>query len=185
MVSQPQLSTHDRTTAHDASQPVREHRDDKINKKITSGVVLSVVVALLLGSVGGFVAGTHIKMGSDKTATMSPSNADGTMNGRMGGRGMGTMGSVTKVADDSITIQDNRTGSSSTYAITDDTTITEDGSSVELNDIVSGDSVMIRTDGSSDTSQASSVIVNPAMGNIQSGQQRPDDADASGTSQSM
>ena len=78
--------------------------------------------------------------------------------------GGGTLGEVTKVSSDSITVTDQRSGTETTYKITSDTAITKDSKTASTSDIATGDTVMVR---SSDSSTATAIDVNPTMGGPQ------------------
>ena len=125
-------------------------------------------VAFLVGGGGGFAIG--MMAGDDDTTSKTTSNSNQFQNsgpGDMGGgptRGGGTLGEVTKVSSDSITVTDQRSGTETTYKITSDTAITEDSKTASASDIASGDTVMIR---SSDNSIATAIQVNPTMGGPQ------------------
>jgi hypothetical protein len=74
---------------------------------------------------------------------------------------------VTVISSTSITVQDT-SGNATTYAITGDTVITDQGQQVTYTDIQTGDTVLVIPD-RSDTSNAERIIVNPDFGNGQPG----------------
>lgn len=97
---------------------------------------------------------------------------NGVMGSDGGMRGGGTMGTVTAVTSDSIVVEDTRQNTTVTYAITSDTTVTDDGTTASVSDIAVGDTVLIRatstsssssSDGSATTKTASSIVLNPSM----------------------
>lgn len=74
---------------------------------------------------------------------------------------------MTAISSSSITVQDSRTSSSSTYVISSATTVTDDGADSTVSAIQTGDTVMIST-GSSDSKTAKTIMLNPTMGGPQS-----------------
>ena len=98
----------------------------------------------------------------------------GGMNGFGGGQ-RPNIGEVKSVSDSSITVSDSRSGSDQTFKITNDTKVSNDGSTGSVSDIKTGDTVIIQAD-SSDSSTASRIILNPNF-------QGPDTQ--AGTSQSL
>ena len=128
-------------------------------------------VAFLVGGGGGFAVGMMAGDDDSSTTSSKTTSTNGQMPsggpGDMGGgptRGGGTLGEVTKVSSDSITVSDQRSGTETTYKITSDTTITEDSKTASASDIATGDTVMIS---SSDNSTATAIQVNPTMGGPQ------------------
>jgi len=175
-----QMSTKAAHAKDAPTEKVIEPATPKINTKPSVGMALAVFIALLIGVVGGFAAGVHTSSSNGSTAPSTQNGAGGMMNGRMGGRGMGMgmMGTVSQVTDDSIVVQNDRTGASTTYTITEDTTITKSGATIDISDIKSGNNVMIQTSNAEDSTTATSIVINPTMGNTQSFSQ-PDESEDS------
>lgn len=128
-----------------------------------------VWVVVIIAAIGiGFAGGMSYQKGKSTTpsttATTSgfgSSSANGQGFGAM--RRGGSFGSVTAVSDSSISVKNDRTGSTDTFKITSSTTVTNNGSSASISDIKVGDTVMIRTD-TSDTSTATGITLNPSFG---------------------
>ncbi len=77
----------------------------------------------------------------------------------------GDIGEVTAVASDNITVKNQQDDSSTSYTITGNTVVTNDGSSASVSDIKVGDTVAVMTT-SSDSKQAQRIIINPQMGSF-------------------
>lgn len=129
------------------------------------GIVGAVAgVTLVLGSVGGFVLGSKLS-DADQISTQSSQGGPGGFGGPPSGGMMGAMGAygeVTSISSNSITVSDTRSGNTSTYAITDTTTIRNDGSDASVGDIAKGDTVRV-SPSSDDKKTASSIEINPTM----------------------
>jgi hypothetical protein len=133
-------------------------------------VILLVVVAFWLGILYG---DHHTK---DSLATGSSSTTTGGGNGFS--RGGGGLGTVSAVSSTSITVASQRSGTSNTYAITSSTKITDAGQSATVSSIATGDRVIV-TPSSSNSSDASQILVNPSFGGFGGG-----DSSTSGSSTS-
>jgi hypothetical protein len=83
--------------------------------------------------------------------------------GPMGGNMQGAMGEVTAVSSSSITIEDIRMGTTSTYSITSSTEILDSGEAAKVSDIEVGDNVMVVAS-STDSERAEQIMINPGMG---------------------
>lgn len=117
-------------------------------------VAVAAVVALVLGGAGGFFAGYQAGGANDNAGQQGQQvGMNGGPNGMMGGGqfGMGGLGEVTAISSDSVTIKDQRQGDETTYDITSDTEVTDDGESAAVSDIAVGDTVMIRSSDDSDS----------------------------------
>jgi hypothetical protein len=130
-----------------------------------AGIVIVVFII-------GFLGGMAYQKGHTKhaAAVVSSSGSSGSGGPGSGGfrRRSGGIGQVTAVSPTSITISNTRTGASSTYAITGSTTITDNGQAVTTSDIQAGSTVLVMTS-ASDTSTATSILVNPSFGGGASG----------------
>lgn len=126
---------------------------------------LAVVVLLIIFTGVGFWGGTSY----EKSHSKSPSSVNtAAYSGYSGGRSFSSgqrpiFGSVTAISPTSISIQDSQTDSIETLTITSNTSITDNSQTVSASDIQTGDTVAIITN-SSDTSQASRILVNPSYG---------------------
>jgi hypothetical protein len=126
----------------------------------------AIVAAVIVLCGISFVAGEGYQRGHSKNSSTTTATRQFGPQGRAGAGGFGnrqrpTVGQVTAIASDSITINNNRTGSSQTFKITSTTTVTTNGSTGSASDIKTGDTVFVQTS-TSDTSTASRIIVNPA-----------------------
>ncbi len=132
-------------------------------------------IALLIAG-AGFFGGMQFQKGQSGSSAVSETrqgygNMGSTAPSDQGGQMMnGTVGKVTAVSSASITVKDERSSSSVTYTVSDSTTISEDGSEVTIDDVQTGDTVMISAD-DSDSTLASSIQLNPTMGMGNSGAQ--------------
>jgi hypothetical protein len=86
----------------------------------------------------------------------------GTSGGEMPGR-MGAMGEVTAISASSISIEDLRSGKTSTFRIDDSTEIIANRDTAKASDIEVGDNVMV-VPSDSDETVAAQIMINPAMG---------------------
>jgi hypothetical protein len=124
---------------------------------------LLALVVVLCGL--SFYSGQQYQKHHPKTIIATgPSTRAFGPNGFEGPRGrMGNIGQVTAVSDTSITVQNERSGDSTTYAVTTSTTISKDGSTATASDIKTGDTVLIEAS-SSDTKTATRILINPSFG---------------------
>lgn len=124
----------------------------------TTAALVAVVVAA-----GSFFAGMQFQ--KQQTAATADVNGPGPR-GQFGGRGFaqnGTMGEVTAISASSITVSNDRTGSSATYAITSATTINNTGATATAADIAVGDQVFVAAS-SNDSKTAARIMVGGGMG---------------------
>lgn len=150
------------------------------------GWIAAVIAALVMGLLGGIVAGMQIGKSSFSTSPGNQSQQDG-MGGGMQGRG--AMGTVTAVTSDSITIKSDRSDSdtTTTYAITSDTKVTDGNETAAVSDIAVGDAVMVQTGSSSSSSNGSGaktavrIEINPTMSGERGGAGGPDGTASSGS----
>jgi hypothetical protein len=142
-------------------------RKNTYKSGITPSHVFLLLVAGVLIAGAAFYGGvsyekSHLKTVSSKQTTGGPGS--GGYGGRGGfGGGDRVMGQVTAISPTSITVQNERTGTSSTLAITSSTQITNNGQTATASDIQSGDTVFI-TENTSNTSQAARILLNPSFG---------------------
>ena len=126
-------------------------------------VVLAVVGAVIIAAAGFFGGVAYQKHHGDTASSTAQSRfADGP--GGFGQRRMnGSLGSVTAVSDTSITVQDQRSGTSKTYTIDSSTSVTSNGAAATDSDIKIGDTVLISTSSSTSTT-ATRILLNPSFG---------------------
>lgn len=136
----------------------------RYTKPIAAAAVLVVVAGV------AFFGGVAYERGQVKHmhgVTTGGQFSGAGFGGRSGFR-RGVFGTVTAVSNTSITVQDQRTGTTATYVITSTTAIVDNGSTVTASDIQNGDTVMVRVS-TANTSQAATIEVNPSFGGVPSG----------------
>ena len=120
--------------------------------------VLAVVVLCSLS----FAAGSSYQQHHAKT-TASVISSNGFGPGGTGGRRLGAIGQVTAITSTSITVDNQRTGNSTTYSIDGTTAISNNGQSATASDVQAGDTVLIST-ASSTSTVATRIVINPSFG---------------------
>jgi hypothetical protein len=146
----------------------KNHRREKNDNAILWKVILPVVL-LVVGLASGFAAGMNYQKKHTTTNTPSLSTNGGfSSNGGPSMQFSGTMGSVTAISSSSISVQDQREGTTMTYAITGSTKITNNGASATYSDIAVGDTVLVRSSSSTST-DATAITLNPSFGGAQGG----------------
>jgi Domain of unknown function (DUF5666) len=148
------MSRENREESYVTTQPERRSK-----KVLYTVVATGVVVCTVLGFVGGiaFQKGRQSTIVSQQG--MNGFGQAGPGGSRFAGAGIGA---VTAVSDSSITVQDERRGTTKTYAVTSATTVTNNNSTAVLSDIKVGDTVMIEAS-TSDSTQAARIVLNPQM----------------------
>ncbi len=160
----PQEQTPQDRHGHADSRPVP-------GKRARPGWVKPLVIGLAMlavagaGFAGGVKYGESREPGAAETAVTDPSlrSGPGMQDGTMGGGAMGMMGEVAAVNSSSITVENTRSGSRSTYAITGSTEISDEGEDAEVSDIEVGDEVLV-IPSSSDEDAAAQIMINPVIG---------------------
>jgi len=136
----------------------------------------AIIVAIFVVAVGiSFYAGVSYQKHQTKTVVANAgANGFGPGQGSFrGGRaGNRVVGAVTAVSATSISVQNPRTGTTTTLAITSATTITNNGASAAASDIQVGSTVFV-TKSSSDATQAATIAINPGYGGGQAPQTAP------------
>jgi hypothetical protein len=127
-------------------------------------VSIAIIILMILSFYGGVTYQKHHHPASTTTATSSNGQAGGFGGrGRFGNGQRPTIGQVMAISATSITVQDSRTGTSSTLSITSSTQITDNGQTVAASDIQTGDTALV-TASTSDKTQAARILVNPSFG---------------------
>ncbi len=155
----------------------------KKRKRVTIPMPPLAAVVLVIVLCGlSFAGGMAYQKGHTKSTADQP--AGGFAAGGAGrARRSGGAGQVTAVSASSITVDDQRSGTSKTYAITSSTAITDNGQTVAASDIKTGDTVLVTTD-SSTSQTATRILVNPSFGGGfggGAGQEGPDDSGSPST----
>lgn len=145
-----------------------------------SGFIAALSGVLVLGGLGGFAIGMAMgKSGTTPTGDFAGQNRSGDPESGFGGPGMGRMngaiGTVTAVSSNSITVENQMRGGTSTYTIGSSTTVTDGGESASVSDITVGDRVLVRTS-QDDSGAAASIMLNPTFGGGSPGTESQDDA---------
>jgi hypothetical protein len=120
-----------------------------------------VAVVVLMGL--SFYGGIAYQKSKHPTSTAANGQSGSGFAGRFGGGKRPDIGQVTAISPTSITVQNSRTGTSSTLAITSSTQITDNGQTISVSDIQTG-STVLAVASTSDSSQAASIMVNPSFG---------------------
>ena len=114
----------------------------------------------------GFIGGVNYQKHHSNTITPTTASTTGGFSGQsggFGGRRGGGFGQVTTVTASSISVANQRTGTTKTYTVNSSTTITNSGQVAALSDIQTGDTVII-TVSSTDSTLATAIVVNPSFG---------------------
>ncbi|HEX7963215.1 MAG TPA: hypothetical protein VF466_01350 [Candidatus Saccharimonadales bacterium] len=134
---------------------------------------IAAVVLVLAAGIGGFLDGVHYgKQHATASGTANTLGADGNGpltrrfgNGPGGGggtfRSSGGLGSVTAISASSITIKNDRDGTTKTYAITSSTQIEKDGTIGAYTDITVGATAIVTPD-SANEDNALRITLMPA-----------------------
>lgn len=165
----PAITTPDEVFDQAHTQKSRSSSNGAARPSSNAAVLWGIaVLVLVVGTGGGFVTGFQLGKTNGTGTTLSQNgfggqSSDGT--GQMGGPGgagglsgrrAGVIGTVTAVSSTSVTVKDQMQSTSSTYTITDTTTVTDNGATASVGDIAVGDTVLIRTSSSSSDSNSSS-----------------------------
>jgi hypothetical protein len=137
----------------------------------TAAAIIVLVLVAALSFYGG-IAFQKSKHTNPATATNGNRGSGNGGAGRFGGGQRPNIGQVTSISPTSITVQNSRTGTSSTLAITSSTKITDNGQTVSVSDIQTGSTVLVVAS-TGDSSQAASILVNPSFGGGQGGASTP------------
>lgn len=122
----------------------------------TGGFILAVIVLCALSFYGG------VAYQKGRPASPNASAARGGFGAGFRAR-RGGLGTVTSVNSSSITVQNQRTGTTTTYNVNGSTQITKNGSPASLSSIQLGDLVLVRTPAAGSTT-ATSIDDTPGFG---------------------
>jgi len=140
------------------------------------GITGIVLVSLAFGFFGGMAYQKNQKTTLTQSGYGMISTGGGPLGAGSGGGMMrrgGTVGTVSAVSSSTISVQNIRTGVTSTLSIDATTVITNNGVAATANDIKVGDTVIITTS-TTDTKKASRIIVNPSTAGPAQGQSTSD-----------
>jgi hypothetical protein len=126
---------------------------------LSTNSVVIVIVIVILCIISFFIGDSY---GRDHAKNLSSSNARAFGLGS-GFRNRGGFGQVTAVSATNISIQNTRTGITTTYTITPSTTITDNGQTISASGIKTGDTVLVRV-ASRGSKTATAIMVNPSFG---------------------
>jgi len=140
----------------------------KSNKSIIMLVVVGVLV-VGLSFFGGMLTQKALARNSSSTAAAGSGSGYGGAGGAGGGfrrgGGGGVFGTVQSISGTTMTVSNQRTGSTSTVSLASNPTVTDAGSSSSVSAIQTGDTVIVRgTTASNGTVTAQSVLLNPSFG---------------------
>lgn len=139
------------------------------NRKQLLFKFLPTIILVVIFAAGGFFGGVFYQKNKIKSATGNVNGQFSESNqgpGRMGAGMNGqrpNMGTVTAISSSNIKIQDSRSNSEKTYAITSSTKVSDNGESASVGDIKKGDEVMIMAS-SSESTEAAQIMLNPEQG---------------------
>lgn len=125
------------------SESVGRARPQPLRTRIAAGVM----AVLLLGG-GGFAAGYTVAHAAGSSAVATAAPGGGTVAGGAGPGGTGTFGgapvsgTITAVSATSVTVR-AASGDSTTYPISGDTAIVNDGATASASDLAVGDPVVV------------------------------------------
>ena len=125
---------------------------------------LAIVVVIILMALSFYGGIAYQKGKQPKVSTMSSTGQAGSFGGgrRFSGQ-RPTIGQATAISSTSITVQDSRTGTSTTLSIASSTQITDNGQTVPTSDIQIGTSIAVVAS-TTDKTQAARILVNPSFG---------------------
>jgi hypothetical protein len=124
----------------------------------SSTVTLAIAFVIVAGL--AFWGGTAYQKHHNRGATLTTNRRGLLGGGRFAGGGFG---SVTSISSTSITVQNSRSGTSKTFAITSSTKVEDNGASATTSTISTGDPVIVMPS-STNASDAATIIVNPSFG---------------------
>lgn len=122
--------------------------------------VTAVIVVMVL-CITSFFIGTQYQKHRNASTSSGSAQAGQLQRDGFGQRG-GALGQVTAISAASITVQNQRTNAATTYSITSNTTVSNNGQSAAITDIKAGDTVIIIPLGSSSTT-AAHILLNPSF----------------------
>ncbi len=131
----------------------------------TIAIVLVVAILCIVSFYGGQAyQRQHAGVAANGTSSSSLGQNSTPPTGTGGVRlRRAAIGTVTTASASSLTVQNRRTGVSTTYTITASTYITDSGAAVQASDIKNGDTVLVRTNAGNST-VAASITINPSIG---------------------
>lgn len=161
------------------TKPTNEHASRATNLKtgpvmspLAIGVAVGAAILLLLGgTAAGFFASRVIgpnwsgggfgMMDRDDHMGGIFRSGDSRRGGHLNMVGM-TLGKVTNVSDNSITLDDTRLGASVTFKIDSKTVVrSSSGDNAKVSDIKVGDTVAVRPTSATDDTTADTIVINP------------------------
>lgn len=166
------MADSDSDISKDIAPKKKVTKDYKSKQPTLNKGVFLFIFAILIASVS-FYGGTAYEKDHPSSSSTSLNSSSSSQSG-YGGNGGGysrfgggvsnrVFGQVSAISSGSISIQDSRTGTTVTLTINSSTQITDSGQSVSASDIQTGDTV-IATKSSSNSSDASTILVNPSFG---------------------
>jgi hypothetical protein len=134
-----------------------------IQQPTRSMKIIGSIILLILVAIGGFFGGVLYQKGQIANASQSLNSGQNGMMGMRGGFTQnGAIGVVLAITNSSISVKDQRTNTTKTFAINSATQITKDNTTIGVTTISLNDTVLISA---SNAMTAIQISVNPAQGN--------------------
>lgn len=165
---------------------MEENHSSSKDKKSSAGIKIALAALIVIALCGtSFMAGmTFQKKQAKNTASDNLSQLQGGFGSGNGRRINGNLGTITAISSTSITVKNDQTDVASTYTINNATIFKNGTVTASISDIKVGDTVMVRT-GSSGSTTATSVTVNPEMPSMRGGMGPRGNDDSNGNQDSI
>jgi hypothetical protein len=158
---------------HTRSHTTREPKSLRLSGTTIGAAVVVAILLLLSGTAAGFIAnrvldhgmrgdgGAWMMHGGLRSGGFSTEEPNGGMRSHMA---RGTYGKVTNVSSSSITLTDERSGGSITFAINSNTDVNNSsGDNAKVSDIKVGDTVLVQGTSATDDTLADTIVINPSI----------------------
>lgn len=150
----------------DSSPSIHKRTRLKVNPYVVFLGIVGVLAVAGAGFYGGMIYQKHhLRVGANTVVTATNQAGDSRFGGGFGGglRAGRVFGQVTAVSSTSISVQDTRTGTTTTLSITSATQIMNNSATVAASSIQVGDTVLV-SPASAGSTQAGRITVNPDLG---------------------
>lgn len=136
------------------------------------GKPLAMAVGALVIAAAAFFGGIAYQKHHGGANASGHGPLAGIQSGGFGGgrfaRRSGGFGTVTAASSSSITVQNQRSGASTTYTINSSTQVSDNGASASVTAIQNGDTVLVQTSGMG-SATATRIEINPSLGGVGAG----------------